>query len=95
VIQFILKIISLYTIAAHLKTFPLQHWLVTDGVWTMEFGSNSRVNVHNHEVRSYIIHRKLTLTPTIRCRMEAVAGGSNYSVFLRNRSIPRSGGGSQ
>jgi len=66
-----------------------QHWFVTDGVWTIEFGGgdvfNNKVIVHcNPPPEQYTIDCKFSNTEEVRQRMENVCGATNYSLALRN-----------
>ena len=67
-----------------------QHWWITDGTWTLEFGGgdvlNNTVNVHDNQntSKSRIIDSKFKKTPDVLQRMEQVCGTTNYSLALRN-----------
>ena len=65
-----------------------QHWFVTDGTWTIEFGSgdisNNKVVVHSNPQRDYVIADEFTMTQEVRDRMLKVCGATNYSLALRN-----------
>lgn len=65
-----------------------QHWFVTDGTWTIEFGSgdisNNKVVVHCNPKNGYIIADQFQMTREVKNRMLEVCGASNYSLALRN-----------
>ena len=66
-----------------------QHWYVTDGRWTIEFGggeiSNAEVQVHcNSKGHEEIISTLFLMDQGVKNRMKKVCGATNYSLALRN-----------
>jgi len=66
-----------------------QHWFVTDGTWTIEFGtgehpSNIKVVVHRNPKTDYVIADEFKMTQEVKDRMLQVCGATNYSLALRN-----------
>ena len=65
-----------------------QHWFVTDGTWTIEFGggeiNNAIVTIHDNPKTDYIIEQEFPLQAVVLERIAEVLGASNYSLALRN-----------
>jgi GTP-binding protein EngB required for normal cell division len=66
-----------------------QHWYVTDGTYTMEFGGGSsftgnKVIIHHNPRLTGSVSKNFTVTDEVRNRMRTVLGATNYSVCLRN-----------
>ena len=63
-----------------------QHWFVTDGQWTIEFGGgeiqNAMVLVHNNPKGEYTEAEQFSNTDDVRIRMAKVCGTTNYSLAL-------------
>ena len=66
-----------------------QHWFVTDGTWTIEFGGgeieNANVQIHSNRLPTgYFIEKRFEMTLEVKERMRKVCGATNYSLALRN-----------
>ena len=68
--------------------FEYQHWFVTDGTLTIEFGNgeinNAIVTIHDGLKTGYIIDKTFSLEPVVKERILQVIGASNFSLALRN-----------
>ena len=68
--------------------FEYQHWFVTDGIWTIEFGggdvTNCNVIVHSNPKGKFTIDEEFKMTMDVKQRMSKVCGATNYSLALRN-----------
>jgi len=65
-----------------------EHWFVTDGEWTIEFGGGNilenKVLVHCNPKGEYYIDCDFDMTDAVKKRMKEVCGATNYSLALRN-----------
>ena len=86
---------TLYLCYKHNKLYnqQYQHWFVTDGIWTIEFGGgeiqNATVLVHNNPKPAYIIAEEFPNTNAVKMRMAQVCGSTNYSCLLYTSPSPR------
>ena len=69
--------------------YSYQHFWVTDGTWSIEFGGgellDNTVLVHCNPVKgSSVTDSRFKLTAAVMDRMRKVCGGTNYSLALRN-----------
>ena len=68
--------------------YKYQHWWITDGTRTLEFGGgqvlDNTVNIICKHETPCTIFRRFTMTDQVKERMRDVVGATNYSLALRN-----------
>ena len=69
--------------------YQYQHFWVTDGTWSIEFGGgellDNTVLVHSNPMKgSSVTDSKFKRTAEVMERIRKVCGGTNYSLALRN-----------
>eukprot|EP00931_Biecheleriopsis_adriatica_P094121 TRINITY_DN67801_c0_g1_i1.p1 TRINITY_DN67801_c0_g1~~TRINITY_DN67801_c0_g1_i1.p1 ORF type:complete len:532 (+),score=95.59 TRINITY_DN67801_c0_g1_i1:59-1654(+) len=81
--------LCMYRMPNQFLLFEYQHFFVTDGTWTIEFGggefSNAAVNIHTNPklTGAYLVEQKRKTDEMVQ-RMEKVCGARGYSLALRN-----------